>query len=589
MEALRASWVVKVCHVAHMLLHAGPGHVMGRRDAADAAGIDLDEAQGGVAHHVLCHLGIVGALATGKVDGPGQFRQAGVIVEVIAGERLFQPQDARCLERGQTPRGLLHGIFGLGPDRPGVDHQQHVPSGFLAGKFQMGDVRLKIAAVAAPAQLDRPEAPAHGFRHIGLGLFRRLAEQHGGIGGLGQGAVIAQQAVDGSLLFFPQQVPKGDIDAGQRVRRLEQVKAVGLDLAADAQDVGGRIHGLPFQLRTDGFAGRVRHGGHIGRDGDQRRGFAFPPSFQAPRADADKKGILAAVTDVTNMGQGKIKEINRFYFHDDLPVPLGYVFRAAGRPGKGLESDGQATVHMDGLTGHVAGAIAGQEVADAGDLFGHAGPLGRHVVARHIVVAEPLGLRLVHAVGVEGHRRFDEARSDGIDVDVERRQFHSAGPHHLGHGGLGHAVGTAARFRMVPVDGGHVHDLAPVLHLLGGKARRQQRSVDHDVKDAAPFFQGRVQHGRTTEQTGGAHHGVELPAPGLIDQGPGAIHGLLAAEVARAHKVLAGGEFRHQFFKALLPSGIDHDIPAIGREQAGGRLTDAGGSSRDKNIACRAS
>lgn len=99
------------------------------------------------------------------------------------------------------------------------------------------------------------------------------------------------------------------------------------------------------------------------------------PHPSSPPRGRGQEGHPAAVTDVTNMGQGKIKEINRFYFHDDLPVPLGYVFRAAGRPGKGLESDGQATVHMDGLTGHVAGAIAGQEVADAGDLFRHAGRL----------------------------------------------------------------------------------------------------------------------------------------------------------------------------------------------------------------------
>ena len=83
----------------------------------------------------------------------------------------------------------------------------------------------------------------------------------------------------------------------------------------DAADVVRVVELLPQHGRAHGFAGAVRHRAIPTGNGNQRRGLALAPADVTVRLDAHQQRILAAVTNVADLGEREIEKIHRTDFH----------------------------------------------------------------------------------------------------------------------------------------------------------------------------------------------------------------------------------------------------------------------------------
>src|SRR5690606_12142418 len=115
----------------------GLGHVRDlepRRDAADAAGIDLDD-RTGVTLEILAEMQVrIKALADGDGDR-GVLAEAAVALDVVGAERLLEPADVEPLIGPRPADGLVdaEGLVGVGEDL------EAGPDG-LAHRADAGDV-----------------------------------------------------------------------------------------------------------------------------------------------------------------------------------------------------------------------------------------------------------------------------------------------------------------------------------------------------------------------------------------------------------------------------------------------------------------
>src|SRR4029077_7534589 len=110
------------------------GDLFGWADAADAAGVDLDEADAAIVDEMARHVRIVTALAGGEAEGAGLSGESAIGVEGAADERLLEPMRAELDERGQP--GFRRRQV-VDPDGAGVDQHDAVRPETLACRRQL--------------------------------------------------------------------------------------------------------------------------------------------------------------------------------------------------------------------------------------------------------------------------------------------------------------------------------------------------------------------------------------------------------------------------------------------------------------------
>jgi hypothetical protein len=224
------------------------------------------------------------------------------------------PIAASLLERGQPGR---RGRDVVAKHGAGVDEQNAVGPEPGAGSANLLRILLdRAAAIRPPAELRRLDAGSGRPLSLRKRLGRIVAEELRRIGRLRKGLLHAQKGVDRRGLLLAEEVPEGDVDAGERVVGLQQVEAVAADECRDPPDVGRGIDPLPEHRRGHRLAGRVRHRAAPGGDRRQRRGLAFAPADEAGvGGHADQERILAAVADVVHDRHRKIEKVDRLDLH----------------------------------------------------------------------------------------------------------------------------------------------------------------------------------------------------------------------------------------------------------------------------------
>src|SRR5438309_803985 len=121
---------------------------------------------------------------------------------------------------------------------------------------------------------------------------------------------------------------------------------------------------------------------------------------------------------------------------------------AAWGCGQTIIPDGRAAIlgpslRVDDLAAHVARVVAAQEGDHVGDVDRLAQPVDRGTLQR--LVLELLPVHPHPARGRLRHAGLDEARRDGVHVDVELPELDRQGPRHALEAGLGgRVVGRAA-------------------------------------------------------------------------------------------------------------------------------------------------
>jgi hypothetical protein len=98
----------------------------------------------------------------------------------------------------------------------------------------------------------------------------------------------------------------------------EEVEAARPNLGIDAADIVRAFQHLAQHRICDRVARTVRHGRDERGDGRQRRGLALAPADLAAGGDADDAGVLAAVTDVLDLGHRQVEDV------DLLDPPSGH-------------------------------------------------------------------------------------------------------------------------------------------------------------------------------------------------------------------------------------------------------------------------
>src|SRR5919201_4485035 len=114
----------------------------------------------------------------------------------------------------------------------------------------------------------------------------------------------------------------------------------------------------------------------------------------------------------------------------------------------------EAAVHAEGLTGHVARAIRGEEADDGGDVFG-----SLHAAERHRLLTLPRELlgrhaeqRALLARDLGPHVGLDEAGADAVDADPVRGVREREALGHADDGGL---AGVVRQVRLAADLAGH--------------------------------------------------------------------------------------------------------------------------------------
>ena len=177
------------------------------------------------------------------------------------------------------------------------------------------------------------EARLAGGFGLGFRLRRGLAEELRGIGELGRGALVAEQAPDRLAPRLAERIPERDLDAGEGMRRLQQIHAVELHRGADARDIRRIVQRLAQHRFAHRPAGAVGHGADIAGDAGERRGLAFAPAYMLAGLDPDQQGVLAAVGIGGDLGHGQIEEIDGIDLHAGSSRNMTGTPKAAdGRP-----------------------------------------------------------------------------------------------------------------------------------------------------------------------------------------------------------------------------------------------------------------
>ncbi len=299
-------------------LHRVISDLLGRPDAADAAGVDLDEADLAIIDEMARHIGVVAALARGQPHGAALLRQRSIGVERAADEGLLEPQRLELVKRGDA-RGRRRQI--VDQDGAGIDEEDAVGSEALACR---GDL---VAVVGGVRLAERPPAEFYGAevaRPHRPPLFQRrrriVAEEQRGIRPLRVGLLGAEQFIDRRPEAMTEEIPQSDLDARECMVGLQQIEAVARDEAADARDVADAVERLAEHGIENRQAGTVRARADRRGDRDERRGLALTPADMAAGCHADEQRILTAVALEGDFGHREIKEIDGFDLHWELSL-----------------------------------------------------------------------------------------------------------------------------------------------------------------------------------------------------------------------------------------------------------------------------
>ena len=173
------------------------------------------------------------------------------------------------------------------PDGASVDEDDPLVAESLSrGRDLLGVLRHAAQSVRSPAELGRNVALLADAPCLGQRLRRRIPEQDGRIGQARLGALIPQELVDRCLETASEQIPHGDVDAGEGVRRLQEIEAVGADQIADAVDVGDVVE---RSVRGRSRAPVCRHYATWGR-----RGWRWRPTARPHTRPSRRTAPLAA-------------------------------------------------------------------------------------------------------------------------------------------------------------------------------------------------------------------------------------------------------------------------------------------------------
>ena len=289
---------------------------LGRADAADAAAVDLYEADLSVVDQLLGHVEVVGGFAACELHLAALCREARIGGIGAAEEGFLEPHGVHLLQKRDAQGGGLHV---LAEDLARVDQQCAFPADALTRGVEMVAVVVqRTAAEGAPAAFHRAVAGIRGPAAAGERFLRRVAEELRGIRELGVGLAVAEELMDGCGALAAEQVPQRHLDSGEGVGGLEEVHAFHLDGGTHGGDVGGAVDLAAQHHVTHRLAGAMRHGCYEGGDGDERRGLALAPALVAISADADDERVLAAVADVLDLGHGEIEDVDGIDAHDGL-------------------------------------------------------------------------------------------------------------------------------------------------------------------------------------------------------------------------------------------------------------------------------
>src|SRR5829696_9245828 len=132
------------------------------------------------------------------------------------------------------------------PDGAGVDEDDPLLAESLArGRNLRGVLGHATQPVRTPAELGRDVPRVADALRLGQRLSRRISEQDGRVGQAWLGALISQELVDRRLKTATEQIPHGDVNAGEGVGCLQEIEAVGADEIADSVDIDNVVKGLP--------------------------------------------------------------------------------------------------------------------------------------------------------------------------------------------------------------------------------------------------------------------------------------------------------------------------------------------------------
>ena len=198
-------------HKLHPFGNGVIGHLLRRRDAADAARVNLHEAQPGVINHCAGLVKIMAALAARefhRLAALGQFVIGG---QRAIDERLFQPNRAANLQRGQP---FFRSGSVVTPNRAGIHQQRDVlAQAFARGVNVRGVGFRRAASIRTPAKFCRAIPGARRRLRPTQRRLRIVAEQLRGVGCFRERALVTQQPPDGFAQFFAEQIPERDVNS----------------------------------------------------------------------------------------------------------------------------------------------------------------------------------------------------------------------------------------------------------------------------------------------------------------------------------------------------------------------------------------
>ena len=161
----------------------------------------------------------------------GEFHLWAALRELVIGrqrardERFFQPGRPGLFQSGNA-HGSRFDV--IAPHGAGVHEEQRTASETFARRPHMVGVNLdRAAAIRTPTKFTRAKTGAGDLLAGAKRFLWIIPEKLRGVGHLGIRPRVAQQPPDWFPEFFAQQIPKRDVNARQRVIRLQQVDALG--------------------------------------------------------------------------------------------------------------------------------------------------------------------------------------------------------------------------------------------------------------------------------------------------------------------------------------------------------------------------
>ncbi len=304
-----------VVHELNVLSLRVIGDLFGGGDSTNAASVDLNETDARIINQVFGLVKVVAAFAAGESNGAGLGGQLLVGAEGTGDKRLFEPMSTRSAKGRET-------FFGEGdlviPNCSGVDEENSIGTQSIAGGLDLVLIFLDgILAIRTPAEFGGANAGARNLLSPAKGGLRIAAEKLGGVSDFRESLIVPEKLINRLAEIFAHEIPEGNVDAGKGMIRLKEIEGVGANEPVDAADVFRGFDSLPEDRRAERFASAVRHRAIPTGDGGQGGGFTFAPTGVAASQHANEESVLAAIANVEDLRDGKVKEINGFDSHLD--------------------------------------------------------------------------------------------------------------------------------------------------------------------------------------------------------------------------------------------------------------------------------